>query len=79
MKKKNYKALLRYIAEEKAYIRFKQDITYRDENDYLDFENPDVRRYISLEIRQLREVFEMYDCAPRESYVEYLIRKIKIK
>ena len=72
MKKKNYRALLRYLAEEKAYLRFKED-------DHLDFESREVRRYISLEIRQLRDVFDMYDCAPRESYVEYLIRKIKIK
>ena len=70
MKKRKYESLLVYIAEEKAYLKFQETGT-------LDINNPVVKEYIRLEVNNLRDVFEMYECVPRESYVKSLINKMK--
>jgi len=72
MEKRKYESLLVYIAEEKAYLKFQETGT-------LDIKNPVVKEYIRLEVNNLREVFEMYECVPKESYVKSLINKIKLK
>ena len=72
MEKRKYESLLVYIAEEKAYLKFQETGT-------LDIKNPIVKEYIRLEVNNLREVFEMYECVPKESYVKSLINKIKLK
>ena len=72
MEKRKYESLLVYIAEEKAYLKFQETGT-------LDINNPIVKEYIRLEVNNLREVFEMYECVPKESYVKSLINKIKLK
>ena len=71
MKKRSYESLLVYIAEEKAYLKFQATGT-------LDIKNTIVKEYIRLEVNNLREVFEMYECVPRESYVKSLINKLRI-
>ena len=71
MNKRSYESLLVYIAEEKAYLKFQETGT-------LDIKNPIVKEYIRLEVNNLREVFEMYECVPKESYVKSLINKLRI-
>ncbi len=72
MEKRKYESLLVYIAEEKAYLKFQETGT-------LDIKNPVVKEYIRLEVNNLREVFEMYECVPRVSYIKSLINKMKQK
>tara|TARA_R100000935_G_scaffold55066_1_gene84671 strand:- start:662 stop:880 length:219 start_codon:yes stop_codon:yes gene_type:complete len=71
MEKRKYESLLVYIAEEKAYLKFQETGT-------LDIKNPIVKEYIRLEVNNLRGIFEMYECVPRESYVKNLINKLRI-
>lgn len=72
MNERNYEALLVYLAEDKAHLKFQEYET-------LDISNPVVKEYIRLEVNSLRNAFEMYECAPKESYVKSLIDKMKLK
>ena len=71
MKERNYEALLVYLAEDKAHLKFQEDET-------LDINNPVVKEYIRLEVNSLRAAFEMYEYAPKEKYVKSLINKLRI-